>query len=233
MNQSDSWSASSPPAADQELVADSTTSLAAADFEPSDLPMLRRQHVTAGYRDGLSMSKANHIQRGFDAGYATGAQLGMRAGTILGILEGIIKGLESQTAAGAAGSGSRLAPKMKNAKQREESPTPQVGHILENSSGEGFGARQMDDGSVEKLKQMLLEMYRRAGRELDLQAIFKGFNNEGLSSAEKALQWQATEGGQLPEMKLGKVADEAISIWEKDVGVSRWEEIMDALELNT
>lgn len=64
-------------------------------LEPSELPSLRRQHVTAGYRDGISASKAEHVQHGFDAGFPVGAQLGMRAGTILGIIEGVMKGSES------------------------------------------------------------------------------------------------------------------------------------------
>ena len=62
----------------------------------SDLPSLRRQHVTAGYRDGVTASKTAHVQRGFDAGFPIGAQLGMRAGTVLGILEGILQGMESR-----------------------------------------------------------------------------------------------------------------------------------------
>jgi len=65
--------------------------------EPSDLPSLRRQHVTAGYRDGLATSKGQHVQEGFDAGFPIGAQLGMRAGTILGILEGISRGLDDRS----------------------------------------------------------------------------------------------------------------------------------------
>ena len=62
--------------------------------EPSDLPSLRRQHVTAGYRDGISVSKGEHVQNGFDAGFPVGGQLGMRAGTVLGILEGVLRGYE-------------------------------------------------------------------------------------------------------------------------------------------
>ncbi|KAJ5885087.1 hypothetical protein N7495_009597 [Penicillium taxi] len=66
--------------------------------ELSDLPSLRRQHVTAGYRDGVTASKSQNVQAGFDAGFPIGAQLGMRAGTILGILEGITRGLEDKSA---------------------------------------------------------------------------------------------------------------------------------------
>src|SRR5438034_4243974 len=58
--------------------------------EPSELPVLRRQHVTAGYRDGISIAKSEHVQRGFDVGFPVGAVLGIRAGVVLGILEGLV-----------------------------------------------------------------------------------------------------------------------------------------------
>ncbi|PGH14338.1 hypothetical protein AJ80_05928 [Polytolypa hystricis UAMH7299] len=57
--------------------------------ELSDLPRLRRQHVTAGYRDAISVSKQEHVQRGFDAGFPVGAELGIRVGIVLGVLEGL------------------------------------------------------------------------------------------------------------------------------------------------
>ncbi|OAX83639.1 hypothetical protein ACJ72_01988, partial [Emergomyces africanus] len=60
------------------------------DREPSDLPLLRRQHVTAGYRDGISIAKGEHVQRGFDGGFPVGAELGLRVGTVLGVLEGLV-----------------------------------------------------------------------------------------------------------------------------------------------
>ena len=64
--------------------------------EPSDLPSLRRQHVTAGYRDGVFFARNQHVQSGFDAGFPMGAQLGIRVGTVLGILEGVIKGFDKR-----------------------------------------------------------------------------------------------------------------------------------------
>ncbi|KAK3700400.1 Essential protein Yae1, N terminal [Vermiconidia calcicola] len=59
------------------------------DTHPSDIPRLRTQHTTAGYRDGLSTSKESHVQAGFDEGYALGAELGLRGGWVLGVLEGL------------------------------------------------------------------------------------------------------------------------------------------------
>lgn len=59
------------------------------DPEPSDIPRLRSEHSTAGYRDGLGVGKAETMQAGFDEGYSLSAVMGLRVGNILGILEGI------------------------------------------------------------------------------------------------------------------------------------------------
>lgn len=59
--------------------------------EPSDLPSVRRQHVTNGYRAGIILAKQEHLQRGFDEGYPFGAKLGLRAGIVKGVLEGLMK----------------------------------------------------------------------------------------------------------------------------------------------
>ncbi|KKZ60696.1 hypothetical protein EMCG_04623 [[Emmonsia] crescens] len=68
------------------------------DREPSDLPLLRRQHVTAGYRDGISIAKGEHVQRGFDGGFPVGAELGLRVGIVLGVLEGLVSGAATAAA---------------------------------------------------------------------------------------------------------------------------------------
>ncbi|KAI4197666.1 MAG: hypothetical protein LQ346_002948 [Caloplaca aetnensis] len=57
--------------------------------EPSDVPRLRSIHVTNGYRDGISSSKDQALQPGFDEAYPLGAILGLRVGYILGVLEGL------------------------------------------------------------------------------------------------------------------------------------------------
>ncbi|KAK2757232.1 Essential protein Yae1, N terminal [Arachnomyces sp. PD_36] len=83
---------SSPPAAASHLGDENgaypTHSMVAA--EPSDLPSVRRQHVTSGYRDGITVSKGANVQRGFDTAFPVGGNLGLRAGILLGILEGIV-----------------------------------------------------------------------------------------------------------------------------------------------
>lgn len=68
------------------------------DSEPSDIPRLRSEHSTAGYRDGFGVGKAETMQRGFDEGYSLGAVIGLRVGNILGILEGIERAVEALVA---------------------------------------------------------------------------------------------------------------------------------------
>lgn len=53
----------------------------------SDLPAMKRQHMTDGYREGLSTGKARVMQDGFDEGYPIGMQIAMRVGPVLGVLE--------------------------------------------------------------------------------------------------------------------------------------------------
>ncbi|KAL3464328.1 hypothetical protein BJX64DRAFT_254726 [Aspergillus heterothallicus] len=121
-------------------------------IEPSELPSLRRQHVTAGYRDGISASKAEHVQRGFDAGFPIGAQLGMRAGTVLGILEGLLRGYESRA---------------RSAVIRK--PGVKAGAAASATS---------EDAAVEDprrvKREQVLALYNQAVKELGVQAVFAG-----------------------------------------------------------
>lgn len=56
----------------------------------SDLPIIRRQHMTDGYREGLSVGKSLVMQQGFDDGYPLGISIGWRVGQVLGIFEGYL-----------------------------------------------------------------------------------------------------------------------------------------------
>lgn len=56
----------------------------------SDLPSIKRQHMTDGYREGLSVGKAKVMQKGFDAGYPIGVEMALRAGKVIGSLEGVL-----------------------------------------------------------------------------------------------------------------------------------------------
>jgi hypothetical protein len=63
--------------------------------EPSDIPRLRSEHSTSGYRDGLSAAKNTTIQEGFDEGYSLGAVMGLEIGILLGSLEGIYQAVRN------------------------------------------------------------------------------------------------------------------------------------------
>jgi hypothetical protein len=55
----------------------------------SDFERLRSTHVTAGYRDGISVGKEASIQNGFDEGFALGGEIGRAVGYIIGCVQGI------------------------------------------------------------------------------------------------------------------------------------------------
>ncbi|KAK1778283.1 hypothetical protein QBC45DRAFT_353495 [Copromyces sp. CBS 386.78] len=65
------------------------TSQARGHGHPSDIPRLQQEHTTAGYRDGITVAKAEHVQAGFDEGFGLGATIGAVAGQLLGVLEGL------------------------------------------------------------------------------------------------------------------------------------------------
>lgn len=83
-NLDDVWG--SPPSSTS---ATSTSDVNHIANEPSDIPRLRSEHSTSGYRDGLSTAKHTTIQEGFDEGYSLGAVMGLEIGIMLGVLEGI------------------------------------------------------------------------------------------------------------------------------------------------
>jgi hypothetical protein len=147
---------SSPPGPDGAVLQESTTTqpttdtahtAAAATVELSDLPSLRRQHVTAGYRDGVSFSKSQHVQRGFDAGFPVGAQFGLRVGTVLGILEGVLKGLDTTR--------SSSGPVKKRA-------------ATETKVAESEAEKEAREKNIEKVRQL----YQMAARELSVGSVF-------------------------------------------------------------
>jgi hypothetical protein len=156
-------------------------------LEPSELPSLRRQHVTAGYRDGISASKAEHVQRGFDAGFPIGAQLGMRAGTILGILEGLVRGYESRA-------GSAVIRK----------PGVKAGSTASASNEELEEARRVK-------REQVLALYKQAVKELGVQAVFAGLE-EG-KDGEKPEGQLLKKGDKALSPWEGKVS---VAAWEEN-----------------
>ncbi|RAL12198.1 Yae1 family protein [Aspergillus homomorphus CBS 101889] len=225
--------------------------------EPSDLPSLRRQHVTAGYRDGLAASKSTQVQSGFDAGFPVGAQLGMRVGTVLGILEGAIRGLEvprKVVRKGGSSSSSASSPSANvNAKggvagtrgndtlgKGKDGAATVVGFEDLGSQGTGVDAgvatATAEDGEStrEKKRAELLGLYRQAVRELDVRKVFEGVSadiDEGQNQDTTSVGGDQQKAKELPETKLARKAEEVVLAWEQRVRVALWEENMDALEL--
>ncbi|KAK4863874.1 hypothetical protein LT330_010355 [Penicillium expansum] len=178
--------------------------------EPSDLPSLRRQHVTAGYRDGTSASKGAHVQEGFDGGFPVGAQLGMRAGTVLGIMEGLLRGFEERSGPGVV-----------------KKPVVRAGLSASASTGAG------DSGNTEiaelrrQKREQLRVLYEAALKELDVQAVFAGADGGAAEVAPRAEDGEEERA----EKQLGRKGDVVVAKWEGRVDVPKWEENMEALEM--
>ncbi|KAI1629187.1 hypothetical protein EDD37DRAFT_40146 [Exophiala viscosa] len=137
----------------------------------SDVPSVRRQHMTDGYREGLAVGKANVMQAGFDAGYPFGVEVGLRAGTVLGALEGVIAGL------------------------RKKSTTANI--TADSGVGVGVGVDGGDD--VAKDSAFLKDLYERASRELSISEIMRGMDDEKIDRmGQSQLQGDAKEGHGLP-----------------------------------
>ncbi|KAJ6031385.1 hypothetical protein N7540_002117 [Penicillium herquei] len=206
---------SSPPHETREIPSHAESNREApnsSSFEPSDLPSLRRQHVTAGYRDGISVSKGERVQDGFDAGFPIGAQLGMRAGTILGILEGISRGLEDRSASSVV-----------------KKPTARGGTREEKT-------RVSETDSNRELRTKILQMYQEAAKALDVQAVFTGFeaapaSGSRVDTASGEIQNRDEEAGEKPETQLSKKGDVVIQKWEEKLAIPQWEKNMEALEM--
>jgi len=109
------------------------------DQEHSDLPLLRRTHLTTGYRAGLSEGKDDPetAQRGFDTGYGIGATLGARVGWVLGILGSL------KTLAVRAGEQEKVASLVERMKDVErECSIEKLAEVVE-------GVHGMKDGEME------------------------------------------------------------------------------------
>ncbi|EKV21156.1 hypothetical protein PDIP_09820 [Penicillium digitatum Pd1] len=178
--------------------------------EPSDLPSLRRQHVTAGYRDGTSASKGAHVQEGFDGGFPVGAQLGMRAGTVLGIMEGLLRGFEERSGPGVV-----------------KKPVVRAGLSAATSTRtDGSGNTEVAELRRQKREQ-LRTLYETAVQELDVQAVFASADGGAAEVAPRAEDGEEERA----EIQLGRKGDIVVGRWEGRVDVPKWEENMEALEM--
>ncbi|KAJ5469694.1 Protein yae1 [Penicillium diatomitis] len=196
---------SSPPRETQRQ-SDPNATDSKTTTEPSDLPSLRRQHVTAGYRDGVSTAKGEHVQRGFDAGFPVGAQLGMRAGTILGILEGILRGLEDRSSSGVI-----------------KKP---AGRAAASRSNEACATEAKAQDLQTRKRDEVLKLYREAVKALSVQSVFAA----SATSADQA-STSATGHAENAEVQLGRKGDTVVTRWEEKMTVYQWEKNMEALEM--
>ena len=161
--------------------------------EPSDLPSLRRQHVTAGYRDGISASKGEHVQNGFDAGFPVGGQLGMRAGTVLGILEGVLRGYESRA----------VVKKQLPAAARGQSSDAGAGAARESEEQMGLRRNQ---------RERVFKIHQRALKELEVQSVFGVMEDNG--DEEKPEAQLARKGDKV----ISKLEDRLrVAHWEENM----------------
>lgn len=215
----DIFGSSSPETATTEPPMPKPTAPSSA--EPSDLPSLRRQHVTAGYREGISASKAQHVQRGFDTGYPVGAQIGMRAGTVLGILEGIARGLEERGVSGVV---------KKPARGASASESVSASPLGDTRPAQ---TRTEDKRSRQRVREQALEVYGDAVKALDVQAVFTGFEaGPATSMGDDDMSRSRARARASAEVQLGRKGDAVVAGWEGRVAVPRWEENMEALEMD-
>ncbi|KIX06173.1 uncharacterized protein Z518_04147 [Rhinocladiella mackenziei CBS 650.93] len=119
----------------------------------SDIPTLRRQHMTAGYREGLSVGKAQVIQRGFDEGYPFGMEIGLRVGTVLGVLEGAVSAISKHSSSSMAASASAVA---------------------------GYGEENENDRASRV--EFVTKLYERAKRELKISELMKDMDDEKIAA---------------------------------------------------
>ena len=131
-----------------------------APSHPSDIPRLRQEHVTAGYRDGVTAAKASSAQAGFDEGFGLGAAIGSRAGLLLGLLEGIVAALVGASPA-TTGPGSAES----TAQGGRDGETE--GRAGGRGDGGGGGNAPSADPSTDAR-----DFLERARRELSIQSIF-------------------------------------------------------------
>ncbi|ETI28318.1 hypothetical protein G647_00767 [Cladophialophora carrionii CBS 160.54] len=190
----------------------------------SDLPALRRQHMTDGYREGLSVGKARVMQSGFDAGYPLGVEVGLRAGNVLGVLEGVIAALTSSK----SGAGSVRTARASPASIEGGQSSRATGVAAVPSSG--TGGVEMTTGSTrevgnrtapnEEELSFVRALYARAQEELKISELLKGLGDDKIAAIPDAVA--STTEGNLPvggkaktEPPLPKEIEDALGKWER------------------
>jgi hypothetical protein len=84
-------------------------------------------------------------------------------------------------------------------------------------------------------REQVRSLYQAALKELDVQAVFAGAGSEGAAAPEmpaEVVPESKSKEGESAEAQLARKGDVVISKWEGRVAVHRWEENMEALEMN-
>ncbi|EXJ70184.1 uncharacterized protein A1O5_06252 [Cladophialophora psammophila CBS 110553] len=151
----------------------------------SDVPSLRRQHMTDGYREGLSVGKARVMQRGFDAGYPLGVELGLRVGKVLGVLEGVIHGSE-----GCKPRSTGKPPEAGSSSSSTEAPLNGVNdQENDDAMAAAAAAKKADDIAFMTL------MYSRAQKELSVSELLKSVTDETIAAIPEDASAGAVDDG--------------------------------------
>ncbi|KEF58455.1 uncharacterized protein A1O9_06381 [Exophiala aquamarina CBS 119918] len=169
------------------------------DLILSELPTLRRQHMTSGYREGLAIGKAQVMQRGFDEGYPFGVDLGLRIGAVLGVLEGALAALKKACAAGqgpAAAKRGRRPSSSSGKSPAVVAPTP--------STTTTIAAPKPSTPRGDELRSFLTSLYARAQAELRISELMKVLDDEKVAKLE-------------PGDPLPPAIDGVVSHWERIV----------------
>lgn len=171
----------------------------------SDIPTLRRQHMTDGYREGLSIGKAQVMQDGFDVGYPVGVEVGMRVGVVLGVLEGILAAVRRQdvvVTAGRGGGGRRKGlDQSKGSSSSSSSPNVKTNPVGLDDNKSNV---QSDTSSIE----FVTRLYDRAKKQLSITELIKGLDDEKLARLHETTTTTTTTGGLPAEI------EHVVASWE-------------------
>lgn len=148
----------------------------------SDLPTLRRQHMTSGYREGLAIGKAQVMQRGFDEGYPFGVDLGLRIGVVLGVLEGALAALK-KTGAGPSSAGNAQAPRKGRRASSSAGNLPAPSSPTTSTVTE-IGTPQALPPTRDETLSFLTSLYARAEKELKISELMKVLDDEKVAKLE-------------------------------------------------
>lgn len=65
---------------DDDFFGDQASDTLEQESRQREVEVLRRQHLTSGIREGASAAHDQHLQQGFDEGFAEGAKASAEAG---------------------------------------------------------------------------------------------------------------------------------------------------------